>query len=64
MNKTIINKDKIKYLIVPDYFDGVQHEIKKREGKNNIIILFNSLLMTLEGIKLGLFSIESLYILT
>ena len=51
-----INKDKIKHLIILDWYDRAQHKISKKETRNNGIISNNSLLMTLEGIKLDLFA--------
>ena len=51
-------------MIFIDFFDRSQHEISRKETKNNIIISYNLLLITLEGIKLGLLSTKSLDILT
>ena len=61
--QTNMNKDEMKHLIILDSYDGAQHEISKKDTRNNSIISYSSLIITLEGIKLDLFPTESLNIL-
>ena len=62
--QTHINKDELKHLIIIDCYDGAKREMSKKAKRNNVIITYNSLLTTLEGIKLDLFPTKALNILT